>query len=67
MHRVRLVTVLEKVERPRMWQRAEKVSTDKPIATKASVATVAAKAKLVKFVPSVELKNLTASLKKARS
>ena len=67
MHRGRLVTVLEKVERPCMWQRAEKVSTDKPTATKASVATGAVKATLVKVAPPHGTKNLTVSLKKARS
>ena len=71
MYKGSLVTVLKKKvsteERPCMWDRAGKVSTEKPTATQASVATGAVKAELVKVVPPHGTKKLTVSLKKARS
>ena len=71
MYKGSLVTVLKKKvsteERPCMWDRTGKVSTEKPTATQASVATGAVKAELVKVVPPHGTKKLTVSLKKARS
>ena len=74
MYKGSLVTVLKKKvsteeteERPCMWDRAGKVSTEKPTATQASVATGAVKAELVKVCPPHGTKKLTVCLKKARS